>query len=248
MDEILIVNLFEEKNGKYGIRRLKMLLFRRYNLTANLKKIIRIKRDYDLITRIRCRNKMRAVLKKGEEHRVAANLLRRDFVPITKRTIFSTDITELQYLGGKRAYLSATKDLATSEIVHFNVASRATAELVTEKLDETFKHFKNTVREKMIIHSDQGLHYTSSAFRSKLEQLGIKQSMSRRGNCLDNAPIESFFGHLKDEVSYRSCKSFEEVKNMIEDYVDYYNNERPQWGLKQKTPAEAGVELSSLFL
>lgn len=243
-DEVLVICLFDEKNGKYGIRRLKMLLQRRYKITVNLKKIRRIKRDFELVTRIRQKNRMRAVFKKGEEHSVAENLLKRDFVPIEKRTVFSTDITELHYLGGKRAYLSATKDLATNEIVHFNLLPRPTGELVIINLEETFKRFTPELRKRMIIHSDQGCHYTSVLFRTKLKKLGINQSMSRKGNCLDNAPIESFFGHLKDEVEYRSCKEYAEVKKLIEDYIYYYNNDRPQWNLKQKTPAEAGVELS----
>ena len=71
--------------------------------------------------------------------------------------------------------------------------------------------------------------------------------MSRKGNCLDNSPIESFFGHLKDEVGFGSCKTFAEVKKKIEKYMDYYNNERPQWGMERKTPAEAGVALSLVF-
>lgn len=221
-----------------------MLLFRRYRLNFNLKKIVRIKRDFDLITKIRRRNKMKAVFKKGEEHSVAENLLKRDFVPLTKRTLFSTDITELHYLGGKKAFLSAIKDLATNEIVHYTVGPRPTIDIVTQNLEGTFKKFPSEIRKKMIIHSDQGFQYTGLAYRSKLAKLGIRQSMSRKGNCLDNAPIESFFGHLKDEVGYRSCKNFGEVKRMIEKYMNYYNNERPQWVLKQKTPAEAGVKLS----
>lgn len=221
-----------------------MLLSRRYKLNFNLKKIVRIKRDFDLVTLIRRKSRMKATFKKGEEHTVAKNLLKRDFVPITKRRVFSTDITELHYLGGKKAYFSAIKDLATNEVVHFNICPRPTIDIVTKNLEETFMKFDPLLRKKMIIHSDQGFQFTGIAFRSKLEKLGIMQSMSRKGNCLDNAPIESFFGHLKDEVAYRSCKNFGEVKKMIEDYVDYYNNDRPQWVLKQKTPAEAGVELS----
>ena len=221
-----------------------MHLKRHFKVTMNLKKIIRIKRDLGLVTSIRKRSKMRLILKSGEEHRFAPNLVQRDFVPITKRTVFSTDITELPYLGGRKAYLSAVKDLATNEIVHYHLCPRPTGDLVISNFEKVFKRFSLRAREKMIIHSDQGTHFTSIAYRSMLQRFGITQSMSRRGNCLDNAPIESFFGHLKDEVSFRSCKTYEEVRKQIEDYVEYYNYERPQWGLKQKTPAEAGVKLS----
>ena len=224
-----------------------MLIYRRYKRTINIKKIKRIKRDFGLITEVRKKNKMRLIFKAGEEHKVAPNILKRDFIPITKRTYFSTDVTELPYLGGRKAYLSAMKDLATNEIVHFNILQRPTGDLVTANLEQVFEKYSSLIRSRMIVHSDQGVHYTSEAFRAKLEKLGITQSMSRKGNCLDNSPIESFFGHLKDEVSFRSCKTFAEVKKKIENYIDYYNNERPQWGLERKTPAEAGVELSLVF-
>ena len=242
-----IIDLFNEKNGKYGIRRLKMTMWRRHKIKINLKKFTRIKREFNLVTQIRKPRKFRAIFKKGEEHKVASNLLRRDFIPVTKRTIYSTYITELSYRGGKKAYLSAMKDLATNEIVHFNILERPTLDLVTHGLDEVLTRYNKGTRSKMIIHSDQGFHYTSYAFRSKLLNLGIKQSMSRKGNCLDNAPIESFFGHLKDDVNYKACKNFGELKDLVTKYMNYYNNERPQWGLKQKTPAEAGVRISLFY-
>jgi len=246
-DETLVIQLFNEKKGKYGIRRLQMLIYRRYKRTINIKKIKRIKRDFNLITIIRKKNKFRLIFKTGEEHKVAPNVLKRNFISITKRTHFSTDITELPYSGGQKAYLSAMKDLATNEIVHFNILQRPTGDLVITNLEKVLKKYSSLIRGHMIIHSDQGVHYTSEAFRSKLKELGITQSMSRKGNCLDNSPIESFFGHLKDEVDFKSCKTFTEVKKKIEIYMKYYNNERPQWDLKQKTPAEAGVALNLVF-
>ena len=94
-----------------------------------------------------------------------------------------------------------------------------------------------------IIHSDQGIHYTSPNFSYACEQLNLIQSMSRKGNCLDNAPMESFFGHFKDEVDYKSCKTFEELKLKISEYIDYYNNKRKQWTLKKMTPAEYRTHL-----
>lgn len=224
-----------------------MLISRRYQRNINIKKIKRIKRDFGLITSIRKKNKMRLIFKTGEEHKVAPNLIKRSFIPITKRTYFSTDITELPYQGGRKAYLSATIDLATNEIVHFNILQRPTGDLVITRFEQVFEKYSKLIRSQMIIHSDQGAHYTSVAFRSKLKKLGITQSMSRKGNCLDNSPIESFFGHLKDEVDYRSCKVFAEVEKKIEKYMDYYNNERPQWGLERRTPAEAGAELNLVF-
>ena len=94
------------------------------------------------------------------------------------------------------------------------------------------------IRDKAIIHSDQGWHYTNPSFRVRAKRMGLLQSMSRRGNCWDNAPQESFFGHLKDEVDVSACESFEELLEAIDDYIDYYNNDRYQWTLQRMTPVQ----------
>ena len=93
-------------------------------------------------------------------------------------------------------------------------------------------------RGKAILHSDQGVHYTPPEFQKRLKELGITQSMSRRGNCWDNAPIESFFGHFKDEVEYRECKSLIELEIVVDKYIEEYNNPRYQWGLNKMTPVK----------
>ena len=240
-DERLVIDVFKEKKGRYGIRRLKMHLKRKYHLETNLKKIVRIKKKFGLLTAIRRRNKFRALFKAGEEHSVAPNLVQRNFNPPKTDMIYSTDITELHYLAGRKAYLSAVKDLKSKEIVHYSLSERPTLNLAMDGLRDCLRTVPLKKRRNLIIHSDQGYHYTSYSFRSMLKDHGIKQSMSRKGNCLDNSPIESFFGHLKDEAEYGNCKNFMEVKKVIQDYMTYYNNDRPQWKLKQKTPAEAGV-------
>lgn len=242
LDEKLLVSFFNEKKGKFGIRRLKMGLERRYKLRVNLKKIRRIKNKFKLITSIRKKSNNRAGFKKGEEHSVAPNLVQRHFSPMKGEIVLSTDITELRYLNGKKAYLSAVKNLRSKEIVNFFVSQSPTLDLALNGLSDLFESIPRNKRKEVIMHSDQGFHYTSYAFRAKLAEFGIMQSMSRKGNCLDNSPIESFFGHLKDEVEYKTCKNFNEVNKKIKSYIYYYNNERPQWGLKQKTPAEAGVK------
>ncbi len=216
---------------------------RTYGTKINLKKIIRVKKKYGLTTLIRKRSVYRALFKKGEEHKVAPNLISRDFNPRKNEVCLSTDVTELRYAVGQKAYLSATKDLRTKEIVSFNVSARPTIDFVIEDLKSYFDNLSAKQRKMTILHSDQGFQYTSFSFRYLLERYGITQSMSRKGNCLDNAPIESFFGHLKDEVDCRDCKNVKEVKMKIKNYIIYYNNYRPQWGLKQKTPAEARVKL-----
>lgn len=241
-DEKLLVRLFNEKKGKLGIRRLKMRYERLTGEIINLKKIVRIKKKFELVTTIRKANKYRASFKAGEEHRVAPNLLNRNFKPIKDEILLSTDITELKFSTGQKAYLSAVQNLETNEVMNFRISPSPTIHFVTDGFHELLSKLTKVQRTKVIIHSDQGFHYTSHAFRKLLNDFGVKQSMSRKGNCLDNAPIESFFGHMKDEVEYKTCKNFKELKKKIQRYIYYYNNERPQWGLKQKTPAEAGVK------
>lgn len=217
---------------------------RLFKRKINLKKVQRIKRDFKLETLIRKRNRSRAVFKLGEESKVAANLVNRKFSGQMKEIILSTDITELKYAHGQKAYLSAVKDLRTKEIVSFAVQPRQTIELAIGELPQIIARKSARIRRKIIVHSDQGFQYTSHQYRKALESLDVRLSMSRKGTCLDNAPIESFFGHLKDEAEYKSCKTFKELRKCVQTYIKYYNYERPQWGLKQKTPAEAGVKCS----
>ncbi len=243
-NELKLIGLFNEKNARYGVRRLKMAYERRFKVLINIKKIKRIKRDFGLITRIRKKNKFRAIFIKGEEHKVAPNLVQRNFSPTKDMNILSVDITELIYKGGRKAYLFVMKELRNRSIGHYKVMERPTLDLVVEGLQDYLMSIPKEIREKTIIHSDQGFHFTSYQFRSILKICGVKQSMSRKGNCLDNAPVESFFGHLKDESEYRACDTFKEVKGVVKKYMRYYNHERPQWSLERKTPAEAGVYVS----
>lgn len=246
-DDMLIVQLFNKSRGIKGKRRLKMTFERLTKRKINIKKVKRIKRDFNLVTVIRKKSRARAAFKAGEESKVAPNLVRRNFSPESKSIVLSTDITELKYAYGQKAYLAAVKDLRTKEIVCYAVEPHPTINLAIAGLPEVIAQARPSKRRKIILHSDQGGQYTSYQYRNTFEKLGVKLSMSRKGNCLDNAPIESFFGHLKDEADYRTCKTFKELRKCIQKYMKYYNNERPQWGLKQRTPAEAGV-LSSLVL
>lgn len=192
---------------------------------------------YDLKTSIRRRNKYRFNSAASYEHKVCKNHLARDFHPKTSDVVYSTDITYLNYGEGK-AYLSAVKDLGTKEILNYRLSRSLTLPLVMDGVEEMLGRLPKSKRKRLIIHSDQGLHYTSHPYRSLLKKYGVIQSMSRRGNCLDNSPIESFFGHMKDELELRDCKTFKDLADKMDRYIDYYNNERPQWGLKGKTPAE----------
>ena len=166
------------------------------------------------------------------------NHLKRRFQVEKENAVYSTDITYLYYGTGLKAYLSAVKDLGTQEIIHYRLSQALTLQLATDGLDNLFEKIPLQQKRKLIVHSDQGCHYTAKDYRGLLKKHKIKQSMSRKGNCLDNAPIESFFGHMKDELDLRNCQSYRELIAEVDSFMNYYNNERPQWGLKGKTPAE----------
>lgn len=229
--------IFEHRKRKSGARTIKMILERSFWQIVNLKKVRRIMKKYNLKPVVRKKSKYRS-LNFGDNHKVLPNLVNRKFNVSRPDRIYSSDITYLPYGKGQRAYMSAIKDLGTNEIKHFHVASHMTLPLATTGLEATLKTIPISKRKKLIIHTDQGGHYTSKSYRKILKNNGVKQSMSRKGNCLDNSPIESFFGHMKDEIELQSCQALKDVQRVIKEYVSYYNNERPQWGLNGKTPVE----------
>ena len=116
----------------------------------------------------------------------------------------------------------------------FSVSGTNDLEFVINSVNESLEYASGN----LLIHSDQGFQYTSAAYQNFLKSNGVQQSMSRKGNCLDNAPIESFFGHMKDECDVKNWKNLGELRRKIKDYIKYYNEKRPQWGLKRKTPVE----------
>ena len=215
-----------------------MILQRDFDIKMNLKKIRRIKKKYNLETLIRRKNKFAVIFKGGDDHQTVPNLVQRNFDVAKADTVYSTDITYLFYGKGLRAYLSAVKDLATKEIVHYWVSKSLDLDVAMNGIEEFYIKLPLAKRRKLIVHSDQGAHYTGKTYRELMLELEIKQSMSRKANCLDNAPIESFFGHMKDELDLIDCKKFEDLKLEIRRFISYYNTERPQWALKGRTPAE----------
>jgi transposase InsO family protein len=235
-DYLLIKEIFDKGKGKYGWRTIQMKLLDR-KIIMNHKKIERIKKKYGLITKIRRKNPYRAIMKKTAEHRTFKNILDRNFNQERVNKVFSTDITYLPY-NGRMAYLSAIKDLATKEIVAWNLSMQINMDLVLETVEKLKKNTSISSLKDALIHSDQGFHYTNPSYIYSVKEMGMIQSMSRKGNCIDNAPIESFFGHFKDDVDYRSCKTFEELKTMVDEYMRYYNNERHQWDIQKMTPVE----------
>lgn len=217
-----------------------MIFERKNRKVINIKKVRRIKRDFKLITKVRRKNKFRALNAKGMEHSVAPNLVQRKF---EDSNLILVDITEMRIRGGQKTFLFAMKNALTREIVGFNVSTRPSVSLVTETVESYLK----TAQKALMFHSDQGMHFTCKDYKEVLKKWDVIQSMSRKGNCLDNAPIESFFGHMKDELEYKNCKTIGDLKRKLKSYVDYYNNDRPQWSLKRKTPAEARVQLSLVY-
>lgn len=138
---------------------------------------------------------------------------------------------------GRWAYLSTIKDASTNEILVHNLSLSLEMPLVTDTLKKLMETGM-TFLEGAFLHSDQGGHYTSPIFQNLAKSMGFGQSMSRRGNCWDNAPQEPFFGHFKDEANLRNCKTFSELQEEIDSYMDYYNNFRYQWNLKKMTPVQ----------
>ena len=207
------------------------------NMIMNHKKIQRIKNKYELFTKIRKPNPYRNIMKKGQEHRTFNNVLDRNFNQITPRKVFGTDITYL-YFNHRLAYLSVIKDVASREVAAWELSQHMEMNIVMNTVENMVKKLSPLSLSGALIHSDQGFHYTNPAYINLIKKLNMIQSMSRKGRCIDNAPTESFFGHLKDDVDYGKCKTFEELKQMIGMYIDYYNNDRPQWELKKMTPVE----------
>lgn len=227
-DYLKIKEVFDKGRGKYGWRSLKMSL-----PEMNHKKIQRIMRKYELIANVRQRNPYKMMMKKSLEHRIFPNKLQRKFQQRIPYQVFCTDITYIRF--HKRfVYLSVVKDIVSGEVMAWNLSMYLEMSLVTE----TVNNLKLQSYENIMIHSDQGFHYTNPVYIKMVKELKMIQSMSAKGKCIDNAPIESFFGHMKDELDYQSCQSFEKLRSNVDEYMRYYNNERKQWTRKRMTPVE----------
>ena len=236
-DYRLVKELFDKGRGKYGWRTIKMKLESTKNVLMNHKKISRLMKKFHLVAKIRRLNPYKAILKKTPEHRTFENALNRDFAQTTPRKVFVTDITYLPF-NRRMAYLSTIKDVATREIVGWDASLRLELDIVFNTIARMKDNIPPAVLKKALIHSDHGGHYTNPRYIAAIKQLHMVQSMSRKGNCIDNAPMESFFGHFKDDVDYKTYQTFAELKAAIAAYIEYYNNERQQWNLKKMTPAQ----------
>ena len=172
---------------------------------------------------------------KGEVGRVAPNLLERNFEADKPNQKWVTDVTEFSMFGQK-LYLSPILDLCSRDIVSYTIYDHPVLSMVTEMAEKAFAKIPDGTN--LILHSDQGWHYQHKCYQQMLREKGIQQSMSRKGNCLDNAVIENFFGLLKSELLYlRKFESLEQFKSELIDYLDYYNNRRIKAKLKGLPPA-----------
>lgn len=242
----VILKAFNFKGRKKGARQIKMTLEGHYGITYNLKRIRRIMKKYGIICPIRKANPYRRMMKATKEDTVLPNLLNREFKQYIPGKVLLTDITYLFYGNAKRAYLSTIKDGSTNEILAYNVSDSLKLDIVTDTILKLKKSRRLKLTDDAFIHSDQGVHYTSPIFQMIVKRCGLGQSMSRRGNCWDNAPQESFFGHFKDEAYIKSCETLEELKHEIKQYMIYYNNYRYQWNLKRMTPVQYRNHLLNL--
>ena len=234
----LILQAYNYRGYAKGARGIHMRLLH-MNIIMNVKKIRRLMRKYNLNCPIRKANPYRRMAKALQTSNVAPNLVNRQFTALGPRKVLLTDITYLSFAGG-RCYLSTILDAFTHEILAYCVSMSLQVDFVLNTVESLKRQHGSTLDDSTIVHSDQGCHYTSYAFIQKLKDAAFVQSMSRRGNCWDNAPQESFFGHMKDEIAalIANCHTFEEVKAQLDDWMDYYNNDRGQWELKKLTPTE----------
>ena len=176
---------------------------------------------------------------------ISQNLVNREFKEHGPRKILLTDITYLFYNHGSKAYLSVIKDAYTKQVLAYTVSQSLAIDFVLETINILMRDHGVSLSSETILHSDQGFHYTSISFRQLLKDEKVRQSMSRRGNCWDNAPQESFFGHMKDEIHLNRCNSFLDLKIEIDDYMDYYNNDRYQWDLAKLSPNQYDIYLKT---
>ena len=237
-DFALIVEAYRFRGYAKGARSIHMRLLHT-GVRMNLKKIRRLMNKYGLKCPYRGANPYRRMAKAMKTNTVFPNKVKREFFSAGVRKVLLTDITYIFYAGGV-CYLSTILDAFTREILAYELSPNLMVNFVLQTVDDLIEAHGCTLDDTTIIHSDQGCHYTSKAFIQKLKDHHFVQSMSRKGNCWDNAPQESFFGHMKDEIKYEIAlvNDFHTVKAKIDDWIDYYNNDRYQWELAKLSPNE----------
>lgn len=236
-EEEIIITLCQETKYRYGHRKIKALLYRDYQIKLNRNTVQRIMQKHYLQCRVKPKRKWKS---QGESVVVAPNILERDFTATAPNQKWVTDITYLQY-GPSTLYLSTIIDLYNNQIVAYKIYDHQQTPLVLDTLKDALIVRGNP--SGVILHSDQGSVYTSYAFQKFVKESNLISSMSRRGNCWDNAVIESFHSNLKSEefqyIKFNSV-SLNVVRSHVKDYVKHYNEERIQEKLGYQTPVEFG--------
>ena len=236
----IILDAYKFRGYDKGIRGINMrLLHLDPPVVMNLKKIRRLMHKYGLFCPVRKANPYRRMAKAIKTDAVFDNILNREFEEHGPRKVLLTDITYIPYCG-IFCYLSVIIDGCTKQVLSYVLSKSLELDFVLDTVNTLIEDHGISLDSETLIHSDQGCHYTSKKFRQIIKDSGLRQSMSRRGNCWDNAPQESFFGHMKDEIGTRikTATSFDEVKNIIDDWMDYYNKDRYQWQLAKLSPDE----------
>lgn len=229
-----IAQIYHKHKGRYGYRRVTAAL-KQLGVYHNHKLIAKLMHDMKLSAKIR-RQKYRSY--KGQQGKIAKNYLKRQFHADKPNKRWLTDITEFK-VGDDKLYLSPILDCYNNEIVSYTLSKRPTYDLVGKMLASALDKTKACRGKRLMLHSDQGWHYQMRLFGQVLKQHGIKQSMSRKGNCLDNALMEGFFGTLKCETIYiEKPKTIEQLEQQIHEYMHYYNHERIQLKLKGLSPVQ----------
>ena len=226
-----IQSIFHEHKGRYGYRRITDEL-RNRGFGLNHKTVQRLMKELGLVCRVRMK-KYRSY--KGEVGKIADNELNREFRAEKPNQKWVTDVTQFR-LFGQKLYFSPILDLCSGDIVTYTISDSPNLEMVTTMLEQAFLNLPNNTG--LILHSDQGWHYQHKQYRRMLAEKGIRQSMSRKGNCYDNSVMENFFSHLKSELLYlQEFESVDHFKQELIEYIDYYNNRRIKARLKGLPPA-----------
>lgn len=239
-----IKELVLKSKHKNWYRMITMLLKSKW-IIMNHKKVLRLMNKYNLLAKIRRKNPYKQIMKANVEHKTVPNKLNREFNWISPLKKLWTDITYIRFKW-KWIYLSVIKDMITAEILSSEVSDNLSLWVVHGTLKKFEEKYSDWELNWALLHSDQWFHYTHPSFWKYLKKLGCIQSMSRKWNCIDNSPTESFFWHLKDEIDISWCNNLEEVEKYIECYIFYYNNLRPQWSRKKMTPVQYRNHLLSL--
>lgn len=235
----LVLVAYKFRGFDKGARGIYMrLLHQDPPVVINIKKIRRLMQKYGLKCPIRKANPYRRMVKAMETNYVAPNLLNREFRVHGPRKVLLTDITYLLYGDGKKSYMSTILDAYTKQLLAYIISNSLQVDFVLETVNNLIRDHGVSLHAETLINSDQGSHYKSIKFIQLIKNSELRQSMSRKANCWDNAPQESFFGHMKDEIDISHCQTHEEVKSIVDDWIEYYNNDRYQWDLARLSPNE----------